>query len=502
MPKRLLKEAQRSFSGGMVQNRSLPTSLWKNECEWLENLDLTEKDAAVKRTGWERMNSSALAGAVQGIAHMRTSDGVSHILVVAGGTLYFWNGTTFTSAASGFAGGTAVRACFVQFNDEMIWMNGVNAVQKYNPTTNVNAVLGGSPPVATFGAFHFNHLFLSGVTSNPTRVWYSETNDPADGYDATNYFADIAAGDSSPVRGFLSLDQDLLVGKENSITSIRGMNPRDFSQPQNRAAYTNEMGIINSDCVVDVDGRPWVLTRQGIYQLNGPFSLIEQSWPINGLLDRIDPFRIDRSFAFHSSERGQVFFCVPYFAGGPQMDIAFVGHPGKGRQGIAAWTVHTWPSGVDMTAAAVGWNTTDGEVLFMGDEDGFVYKMGTGYSDHLTAITAKYRSDDYDFGDEEQAKVLREIAVGAEVGAAASATVAYATDRGRQSGSESVSFAAPAYQVSQDATDPLSSRQLRFAYSRVSPIGARHQVSVSHTAAAEFKLSSVVAYAYSHGRRR
>lgn len=482
-------------------SRDTPGLLARNECELLINVDLNDVPFAKKRRGFRKMNSTPLAGPVQGIFEHRPKDGTRHFMVLAGGTLYRWDGATdtFVTVGSGLAGTPNVRACFVPFGDLLIILNGVNEPRKYDPSTGTLEILGGNPPPASFGAVYYNHLFLSGVAGFPARIWYSETNDPEDGYESKNYFADLIVSDSSAVTAFLPLDQELIVGKRRSITAIRGMDPRDFSQPQNRAAYTNEYGIVHYKAILDVAGVPWFLSDSGVYSLRGPFDLREESWAIHDHIEHLDPTRIQRSFAVHLQQRGQAIFWVPRY-NGTHMDLGLVAHPGQGRDERAAWSL--W-EGPELTAAAVGWDVIEGEVLYLGDANGFVYRESLAYMDDTTPVRAVYRSGPIDIGLPNHLKVLREVGVEAEVAKVTQITVTAITDRDRAVDTRTVTLPAPSYDdEGQDPDDPLSGRQIRRSAVYVAQRGIQHQIKLEHTDGDEFRLSGVELRSYAYGTSR
>ncbi|MGV2384326.1 MAG UNVERIFIED_CONTAM: hypothetical protein LOD86_03530, partial [Thermobifida fusca] len=311
--------------------------------------------------------------------------------------------------------------------------------------------------------------------------------------------ADLIVSDSSAVTAFLPLDQELIVGKRRSITAIRGMDPRDFSQPQNRAAYTNEYGIVHYKAILDVAGVPWFLSDSGVYSLRGPFDLREESWAIHDHIEHLDPTRIQRSFAVHLQQRGQAIFWVPRY-NGTHMDLGLVAHPGQGRDERAAWSL--W-EGPELTAAAVGWDVIEGEVLYLGDANGFVYRESLAYMDDTTPVRAVYRSGPIDIGLPNHLKVLREVGVEAEVAKVTQITVTAITDRDRAVDTRTVTLPAPSYDdEGQDPDDPLSGRQIRRSAVYVAQRGIQHQIKLEHADGDEFRLSGVELRSYAYGTSR
>ncbi len=420
--------------------RSVPGNLRQNEVEWLENFEIVDQHYATKRPAFLPMNDVALDGPIQGIFDHRPSDGEQHLIVVAGGTIYKYDTVLelFEEIDDGYDDAETTRVFFVPFDDLLILLNGVDAPLVYDPGTETVAALGGSPPIASCGAQYYHHLVLNAV-AEPARVYYSETDDPEQGYSATNYFFDVTAGgDSSAVTGFLVRDQELLIGKARSISVLRGSSPREFSQPQNRSAYSTEQGLSGPQLFIEVAGAPWFGNESGIWSLRAPFDTPEQSWSVDGFFNQLDPERLRRGFAVRLPNRDQVIFWVPRSdVESAGCDLGLVARPGFGRGGLAAWSMYL---GIQPTCAAVGRGSVTSDVLYVGNEAGIVSVQTSGqFSDGGDdPIYAQLRTGHNALRTPDVRKLFRSTVVELEIGAETTILVRYVTDRGRKTGSKEI----------------------------------------------------------------
>jgi hypothetical protein len=488
---------QDDFTGGMIYRHS-PGKLAPNECEWLENVDLTEMAYAVKRKGFRKLNVAALAGSIQGIYEHRPRDGEVHLIVMAGGKVYRWNETTdlFVEIHTGLSTSSAIRASMVPYDDWLILLNGVDTPHKYDPVTETVSALGGSPPIAAFGAVYYHHLFLSGNPTEPTRVYYSETDDAEDGYEGKNYFFNAIVDDTSRVTALYPREGELVIGKAQSITALRGMDPREFAQPQNRAAYTSERGIISHTGIIEVMKQPWYISEDGIFNLA---TNEEASWAVQGFFREMLAEKLGNSFSVRMKLRDQVIFWIPRKTGGIGMDTALVAHPGKGRGGLPSWSVWTGP---EPTCATPGWGLILGESLYIGDANGFVYQTGAVYDDATAPVEMRLRSQWYDMEQPDQLKVLKELVGEFDVGSAADISLGYAADRGRSSSGRDLTMSGSVFITGTSETgDEIGGNVLRRRRVQLDAKGHRFRVEIESTLAQDCRIAATEVVTHPYGRR-
>lgn len=117
--------------------------------------------------------TAALPAAWLGSGAFRDPTGVVTLLAAASGLgLYTLTATTATNV---YSSGSTANWFFIQFGGIAIGLNG-GAPVKYNLSSGVAALLGGSPPNASMGAVVRDFVFLAGDSSHQNRVTWSSVN--------------------------------------------------------------------------------------------------------------------------------------------------------------------------------------------------------------------------------------------------------------------------------------------------------------------------------------
>lgn len=472
-------------------SRKTPSVLAENESEYLGNFELDEYQRALRRPGFVRLhnpepwqtNQERIVG---GPYFFYDRNGVPHLLVVTTDTGTNCSLYDFDWAFSQFylVGELALndlndlfRVTFVPFGDDIIIIHqDLDPPRRFHPLDPFPGTidsLGGIPPRAKTGAIYYNHLFLADA-DNPVRVFYSATNDPDNGYGGTNFLFDVVAGgDVSAVTSFLPLERELIIGKEASVTSLSGSTPNDFSQPQNQASYTGERGPLAPHCLTEIEGRPWFLSRDGIWSITGPYALREESYNVDSYFDTVlGSEKGPESLLYYDVDRKTVIAFMPNLVVGLRISSILTGYPGFGRDGLAAWTeLFTDAPGptsspffelfIRGVSAVKGYRFVAAR-FFNEDEptggtDG-VYMQGggaflsgqalrlsfSGYDDVDTPVRALYRSQRIPYSESRSnVKLLRTVGVEVERNVETTATVQAICDAGAEEEVRSLTFPTP-----------------------------------------------------------
>jgi hypothetical protein len=94
-------------------------------------------------------------------------------------------------------------------------------------------ILAGTPPAFTFSAPHAGRHWAAGVSTLPSRLYYSAVGNPEDWVGAGSGSIDIDPGDGDAIQAILSWKRELWVFKgpyRLSIHRITGTSPSDFSR--------------------------------------------------------------------------------------------------------------------------------------------------------------------------------------------------------------------------------------------------------------------------------
>lgn len=164
---------------------------------------------------------------------------------------------------------------FVDMAGYLIGFDGVNKPWKFdgsktlglpNAATYLNDAPGVGYVVAPigYGAIVFqNRVFWCGVSGSPSRLFYSELNDPTL-YKATSFIDVPAQTDSDQIMGFGVLFGNLMVFKRNSIYVVQGTDPSNFVVSR----LNSSVGAISSSCIVAVDNMIYFMSDRGLYAAN------------------------------------------------------------------------------------------------------------------------------------------------------------------------------------------------------------------------------------------
>jgi hypothetical protein len=100
------------------------------------------------------------------------------------------------------------------------------AVRRYSGSGS-GAAVSGSPAGARTLAFHKSRIFAGGDSTNPTRLWYSDINDGST-WGANNYI-EVGKDDGEPIECLEVFQDQLLIGKENSLWVLTGAGSDTFA---------------------------------------------------------------------------------------------------------------------------------------------------------------------------------------------------------------------------------------------------------------------------------
>ncbi|MFQ5845733.1 MAG: hypothetical protein ACE5JG_12175, partial [Planctomycetota bacterium] len=145
--------------------------------------------------------------------------------------------TAFTSLKTGLEQNKV--SWFITFDGLLIWASNSNTdVPQEWDFTGAIANLQGTPPNFAFGAVHKARLFVAGVNTNPSRLYWCASDDPQDWTTPSNAGnQDIDHGDGDTLMGMASFrraDNDALYlfkgPHKGLIERFTGSGPSDFAR--------------------------------------------------------------------------------------------------------------------------------------------------------------------------------------------------------------------------------------------------------------------------------
>lgn len=203
----------------------------------LDNV-LVADNKIVKRPG--NTGSTAIAGSqnmLGSIAFERSNGSKSIIICLNGASnaqLYeSTNGTTFSAIGTANLTKDAMMN-FVLASDRVFGFNGTDVVDYDGTTVTKNRA---TVPAGKFGFWFHNYLFVSGVTGNPDRVYWSDLGTPTV-FTGAN-FIDINANDGDFVTALNTLNDELVTFKNQSVWSLTGFSGSTFSTTTIAGQNTN-----------------------------------------------------------------------------------------------------------------------------------------------------------------------------------------------------------------------------------------------------------------------
>jgi len=259
------------------------------------------------------------------------------VAYASNGNLYVDNADgVFASITSTMAMGAKVY--FSQFDEDLIILSsGADVPQVYDGST--LETLGTNTPNGSFAAVYKNRLWMAGVPSTPSTVYYSKTlpdGPRGDWGGADSGTIQINPGDGDSIRGLVSYKDNLFIFKgpnRGSIHRIEGSSPtgsdpfarRDFLEKGLPTDSPNGFFLVRDDLAfITSDGEIHSLKSTASF---GDFNESSFSLPINRLLhervSRTSLFRADTAtwstkglaliaIAFDGSTRNNMILAMDY----------------------------------------------------------------------------------------------------------------------------------------------------------------------------------------------
>lgn len=161
------------------------------------------------------------------------------------------NGTAYS--AIGSANLTKdLQMNFIQASDKLVGFNGSEVVDYDGTTVTKNR---SGIPLGKFAFWFHNYLFVGGVAGTPNRLFWSDLGNPL-AFTSSN-FIDINANDGDALTALNTINDELVVFKNNSIWSITGFSGSTFSTTtiagQNTNSKFNGHGTPSHQSVVAVE---------------------------------------------------------------------------------------------------------------------------------------------------------------------------------------------------------------------------------------------------------
>lgn len=230
-----------------------------------------------------------------------------------------------------------------------------------------------APPVGAL-AVHSNRLFVADST-NPLQVWYSKVVSPGIPVQFSAFQTLDIDPSGGPVTALASLDDNLIVFKENQIRRVTGQGPdakganNDYRQS---SLITTDCGCVNQRSIARIPQGILFKSRKGIY-------LLDKSLQVSYLGAPVEAFNsYEPTSAVLMPTKNQVRITL---AGTPTVLVW--------DYFLSQWSTFTNISAVDSEI----WRNTHVYIR----EDGRVLQQGSGYKDDGSAISMGLTSSWWSF---------------------------------------------------------------------------------------------------------
>ena len=244
------------FTGGVCTVLG-PSEIPENCLRDALNIKHSRTKGLRTRDGLTQVSNTALPAAANITAMTFYND--QYILAGDDNNLYYLD-ATYDPILIGVLSGVPH---FVEFNDTLIICDG-GVARYYNSVATYGFITG---PKALFGVVRSNRLYLGGDEDNPSRLWFSNVNDPNDfTTEREAGYIDIDPGDGG-ILVSLQLLGDLIIiikdGERRSIHQLAGEIPDEFD----RTALVEGISGINRNLIINGGGDIFLGSREGIISL-------------------------------------------------------------------------------------------------------------------------------------------------------------------------------------------------------------------------------------------
>jgi hypothetical protein len=223
-----------------------------------------------------------------------------------------------------------------------------------------------------------NMLFLSGISSMPSTVFWSDVGEP-EGIDPT-FFDEFRTNDGDVVTGMRAYNSALAVTKERSFHVVTGTDPTNLSVVQ----LSDQYGCISHRALVIFNNILWFLDPKGICEYNGANIGIVSN-KVEPIFTRMNLAAArQNACAIHYKQFNEVWFCFPVDAATQNNVIVVFDYVSN------AWTKY---EGIIPAYIWLAFGNLAQKTAFFGSYSGSVsYFSASLFGDNGSAITCMIKS--------------------------------------------------------------------------------------------------------------
>ncbi len=396
------------FSGGININDPRDSIADTQAYASTDNYDKTKNvywDSGIKkRSGVLKVNSVEIDGGgaddiINGIRVYRSSAPTKTTIVASNvGTdatrVYYLNGSdnfTQITNGTGWAGFTLNSdVYFAVWKGNVYVTSGTAVIQKItDPTSGDMSDISGNSNYPQYITLHRNRLWVAGGNMTEGQVECSYLSDDTDWASGNGEVFNLGLNDGDPIKQLISLGDDLIIYKNDSIRRITGDSADNWFVRE----WHKDIGCVASKSVTNTPyGHLFLASDNKIYLFNGqqfrPVSQNIQPWLDNissGMRDNVAGIWFGNYYYLAISKTGSSYNDVILL-----LDLRTLG------ENSPSWWLY---DNINVNAFVKYDGPGDTNVLYYCDSDaGFYRQMNTGTADDGTDFTAEYHSKKHTFG--------------------------------------------------------------------------------------------------------
>lgn len=411
-----IKEARiESFVGG-INTYASPTQVKDNESPDMLNCIFTGLTGISKRQGYSKFTTSAVSGTnkIQGIFSYITNS-VREVLYVSGGVLYRYNGSGGSTAISGGTFSTTANVNATQIADRLYLVDGSTALTYYNGSTITNSGINSAPGQISQIIKYNNRLYC--ITNQyKERVYYggaigsdgTATNTGDFRSTSPAYAGFFSFGMGKEVVGFAKMTTTLYVWLKSSIHSINPISTTGASSALDHTESTisNSIGCRASRSIENVEN-DIMFVDNTVYSLGEVRNYVtirttNVSGKVQKLFSNLNQAAISDVAAIYYDK--EEMYLVAVQTGGSTNDHIIGYHlPYKSWFYWDGFSVNSFLDWID--------DNNVKHLYFGSDENSYVYEMFSGLLDDGSAVSAYYKTKQFDLDKFNIEKIFQSIAL-------------------------------------------------------------------------------------------
>lgn len=414
------------FSGGLNE-KGQNIHLNPNETPYCFNFDFNEQGALVKRKGYQAILNTEIGTSepIKGLYIFNKNSGATHILAVAGGTLYEIDEDNGTYSVVEYSGGGQVNDLtnteyvgFTTWGNTCYITNGIEPVMEFDGTEVVKWAA--DIPKGNLITSHKNMIFWSGNPASPSEVYFSEIA-PAAGGPGSYGSVKFQTDDGDRIMNIIKQQDNLVVFKSGSIHVLYGSSAYNF----NKREVVPTLGTVATKSVVNFRNTLIFLSKDGVYTFDGTNA--------NLISENIEPtiLKIVNKNQCAGAVNNQRYYLAysDGVTGTPNNKVLVFSTIHGGWTKYSNYPVSMWSN---FDGSQDGSNNMD-ELYFGDSTKGQVYLANQSYDDDGSDIEVEYRTKHLNLDSLEIIKTFRHIMVdNLTVG---SFNLIYDVDEGKNTGS-------------------------------------------------------------------